>query len=113
MAAFLGDVLPHVWNTLTQGADRYHKTVINYIEDADDPVDSDGKNGKQFTTVKKDSDMSIVPWFFLSIGLYMLKILERVLFNYSAFASGRLECISLYTVRYTVARLLSESLSLS
>lgn len=44
MAAFLGDVLPHVWNTLTQGADRYHKTVINYIEDADDPVDSDGKN---------------------------------------------------------------------
>ena len=44
MAAFLGDVLPHVWNTLTQGADRYHKTVINYIEDADDPVDSDGRN---------------------------------------------------------------------
>ena len=44
MAVFLGDVLPHVWNTLTQGADRYHKTVINYIEDADDPVDSDGKN---------------------------------------------------------------------
>ena len=44
MAVFLGDVLPHVWNTLTQGADRYHKTVINYIEDADDPVDSDGKS---------------------------------------------------------------------
>ena len=43
MAVYLSDVLPHVWNTLTQGADRYHKTVINYIEEADDPVDSDGK----------------------------------------------------------------------
>ena len=57
--------------------------------------------------------MSIVPWFFLSIGLYVLKILGRVLFKYSAFACVRLECISLYTVRYTVAGLLSESLSLS
>jgi hypothetical protein len=43
MAVYLSEVLPHVWNTLTQGADRYHKTVINYIEEADDPVDSDGK----------------------------------------------------------------------
>ncbi|CAB3996610.1 importin-9, partial, partial [Paramuricea clavata] len=43
MAVYLGEVLPHVWNTLTQGADRYHKTVINYIEEADDPVDSDGE----------------------------------------------------------------------
>lgn len=42
MSVYLGNVQPHVWNTLTQGADRYHKTVVNYIEDADDPVDSDG-----------------------------------------------------------------------
>ena len=42
MAPCLGSVLPHVWNTLTQGADRYHKTVVNYIEEADDPIDSDG-----------------------------------------------------------------------
>ena len=43
MAPHLSSILPHVWSTLTQGADRYHRTVVNYIDEADDPVDSDGK----------------------------------------------------------------------
>ena len=32
-----------MWNTLTQSADRYVRTVVNYTDDADDPVDSDGE----------------------------------------------------------------------
>lgn len=43
MASQLSAVLPHVWNILTHGAERYHKTVVNFMEEADDPVDSDGK----------------------------------------------------------------------
>ena len=43
MAPHLMDILPHMWNTLTQSADRYVRTVVNYTDDADDPVDSDGK----------------------------------------------------------------------
>ncbi|XP_046853587.1 importin-9-like [Xenia sp. Carnegie-2017] len=43
MASQLSAVLPHVWNILTHGAERYHKTVINFMEEADDPVDSDGE----------------------------------------------------------------------
>ena len=58
MAVYLGEVLPHVWNTLTQGADRYHKTVINYIEEADDPVDSDGKMD---TDTTKSGTLKVVP----------------------------------------------------
>lgn len=45
MAPHLSSILPHVWSTLTQGADRYHRTVVNYIDEVDDPVDSDGKKG--------------------------------------------------------------------
>ncbi|XP_073252649.1 importin-9-like [Porites lutea] len=43
MAPHLMDILPHMWNTLTQSADRYVRTVVNYTDDADDPVDSDGE----------------------------------------------------------------------
>jgi len=44
MAPHLMEILPHMWNTLTQSADRYVRTVVNYTEDADDPVDSDGEH---------------------------------------------------------------------
>ena len=43
MAPHLMEILPHMWNTLTQSADRYVRTVVNYTDDADDPVDSDGE----------------------------------------------------------------------
>ena len=43
MAPHLMQILPHMWNTLTQSADRYVRTVVNYTDDADDPVDSDGE----------------------------------------------------------------------
>ena len=43
MAPHLMQILPHMWNTLTKSADRYVRTVVNYTDDADDPVDSDGK----------------------------------------------------------------------
>lgn len=43
MSGYLGQILPHVWNTLTQSAEKYVKTVVNDTEDSEDPVDSDGK----------------------------------------------------------------------
>lgn len=43
MSPHLMEILPHMWNTLTQSADRYVRTVVNYTEDADDPIDSDGE----------------------------------------------------------------------
>ena len=46
MVPHLMEILPHMWNTLTQSADRYVRTVVNYTEDADDPVDSDGKDAE-------------------------------------------------------------------
>ena len=48
MAPHLMGILPHMWSTLTQSADRYVHTVVNCIDDADDPVDSDGKKQKYF-----------------------------------------------------------------
>ena len=48
MAPHLMDILPHMWNTLTQSADRYVRTVVNYTDDADDPVDSDGRKHNYF-----------------------------------------------------------------
>lgn len=42
MSGYLGNILPHVWNTLTQSAEKYVKTVVNDTEDSEDPVDSDG-----------------------------------------------------------------------
>lgn len=43
MAPHLMQILPHMWHTLTQSADHYVRTVVNYTDDADDPVDSDGE----------------------------------------------------------------------
>ena len=43
MAPHLTEILPHMWKTLTQSADHYVRTVVNYTDDADDPIDSDGK----------------------------------------------------------------------
>lgn len=42
MSQWLPEILPSIWNIFTQSADVYVKTVVNNIEDADDPVDSDG-----------------------------------------------------------------------
>ena len=43
MDAHLQQILPHVWTILMQSAERYVKTTVNYSEEADDPVDSDGE----------------------------------------------------------------------
>ncbi|XP_029213393.2 importin-9-like isoform X4 [Acropora millepora] len=43
MAPHLTEILPHMWKTLTQSADHYVRTVVNYTDDADDPIDSDGE----------------------------------------------------------------------
>ena len=48
MAPQLMGILPHMWNTLTQNADHYVRTVVNYTDDADDLVDSDGKKHNYF-----------------------------------------------------------------
>ena len=48
MAPHLMDILSHMWNTLTQNADHYVRTVVNYTDDADDLVDSDGKKHNYF-----------------------------------------------------------------
>ncbi|XP_005100562.2 importin-9 isoform X2 [Aplysia californica] len=42
MAPSLPEILPSVWSIFTQSADLYVRTVVNNVEDADDPVDSDG-----------------------------------------------------------------------
>ena len=42
MAQWLPEILPTVWNIFIQSADLYVRTVVNDLEDADDPVDSDG-----------------------------------------------------------------------
>lgn len=43
-------VLQATWKTLTDSADTYVRTVINDTEEADDPVDSDGKRFVRFMT---------------------------------------------------------------
>ena len=48
MAPQLTVLLPYIGNTLTQNADRYVRTVVNYTDDAGDPVDSDGKKHNYF-----------------------------------------------------------------
>ncbi|RUS86218.1 hypothetical protein EGW08_006013, partial [Elysia chlorotica] len=42
MAQWLPEILPSIWNIFTQSAEIYVKTVVNNLEEADDPVDSDG-----------------------------------------------------------------------
>ncbi|BFZ10398.1 hypothetical protein BsWGS_13436 [Bradybaena similaris] len=42
MAQWLPDILPSIWSIFTQSADLYVRTVVNNLEDANDPVDSDG-----------------------------------------------------------------------
>ncbi|XP_076468794.1 importin-9-like [Babylonia areolata] len=43
MSNFLPQILPCIWNIFTQSAEFYVRTVVNNVEDADDPVDSDGE----------------------------------------------------------------------
>jgi hypothetical protein len=43
MSQCLPQILPPVWNALTQSADIYIRTVVNNTDEADDPVDSDGE----------------------------------------------------------------------
>lgn len=43
MSQYLGEVLGPVWQTLTSSADTYINTTVNAREEADYPVDSDGK----------------------------------------------------------------------
>ncbi|XP_070967796.1 importin-9 isoform X2 [Oncorhynchus clarkii lewisi] len=39
----LKQILPIVWNTLTESAAFYVRTEVNYTEEVDDPIDSDGE----------------------------------------------------------------------
>lgn len=43
MVSSMQQILPIVWNTLTESAAFYVRTEVNYTEDVDDPVDSDGE----------------------------------------------------------------------
>ncbi|PVD24404.1 hypothetical protein C0Q70_14886 [Pomacea canaliculata] len=43
MSGYLPQILPSIWNIFTQSAEFYVRTVVNNVEDADDPVDSDGE----------------------------------------------------------------------
>ncbi|XP_029907427.1 importin-9 [Myripristis murdjan] len=43
MVSSMQQILPIVWNTLTESASFYVRTEVNYTEEVDDPVDSDGE----------------------------------------------------------------------
>ncbi|XP_035237885.1 importin-9 [Anguilla anguilla] len=43
MVTSMQQILPIVWNTLTESAAFYVRTEVNYTEEVDDPVDSDGE----------------------------------------------------------------------
>ncbi|XP_054882925.1 importin-9 [Poeciliopsis prolifica] len=43
MVSSMQQILPIVWNTLTESAAFYVRTEVNYTEEVDDPVDSDGE----------------------------------------------------------------------
>ncbi|XP_059806493.1 importin-9 isoform X1 [Hypanus sabinus] len=43
MASSMQQILPIVWNTLTDSVATYVRTEVNYTEEVDDPVDSDGE----------------------------------------------------------------------
>lgn len=43
MLSSMQQILPIVWNTLTESAAFYVRTEVNYTEEVDDPVDSDGE----------------------------------------------------------------------
>ncbi|XP_029331446.1 importin-9 [Mus caroli] len=42
MVSSMQQILPIVWNTLTESAAFYVRTEVNYTEEVEDPVDSDG-----------------------------------------------------------------------
>ncbi|KAH9510177.1 Importin 9 [Bulinus truncatus] len=42
MSQWLPEILPSIWNIFTQSAEIFVRTVVNNLEEADDPVDSDG-----------------------------------------------------------------------
>ncbi|KAM6977557.1 importin-9 [Aplochiton taeniatus] len=43
MVSSMQQILPIVWNTLTESASLYPLTEVNYTEEVDDPIDSDGE----------------------------------------------------------------------
>ncbi|XP_020338523.1 importin-9 isoform X4 [Oncorhynchus kisutch] len=43
MVLSMQQILPIVWNTLTESAAVYVRTEVNYTEEVDDPIDSDGE----------------------------------------------------------------------
>ncbi|XP_059509503.1 importin-9 isoform X2 [Stegostoma tigrinum] len=43
MVSSMQQILPIVWSTLTESATVYVRTEVNYMEEVDDPVDSDGE----------------------------------------------------------------------
>uniref|UniRef100_H3CNL2 Importin 9 n=1 Tax=Tetraodon nigroviridis TaxID=99883 RepID=H3CNL2_TETNG len=43
MVSSMQQILPIVWNTLTESAALYVRTEVNYTEEVDDPIDSDGE----------------------------------------------------------------------
>uniref|UniRef100_A0A4W5PMS9 Importin 9 n=1 Tax=Hucho hucho TaxID=62062 RepID=A0A4W5PMS9_9TELE len=43
MVSSMQQILPIVWNTLTESLCTYVRTEVNYTEEVDDPIDSDGE----------------------------------------------------------------------
>ncbi|KAL4226818.1 Importin 9 [Mactra antiquata] len=43
MSQWIGQILQPIWSIFTQSSDFYVRTVVNNMEEADDPVDSDGE----------------------------------------------------------------------
>lgn len=43
MAPWLPQILPPVWQTLTQSADIYLNTIVNGTEEVEEVIDSDGE----------------------------------------------------------------------
>ncbi|XP_031423786.1 importin-9 [Clupea harengus] len=43
MVSSMQQILPIIWTTLTESASFYVRTEVNYTEEVDDPVDSDGE----------------------------------------------------------------------
>ena len=82
MAPHLMGILPHMWNTLTQSADRYVRTVVNYTDDADDPVDSDGKKHNYFKLISDIAVYIILVlydeiWWMTSYSLSLLHVFTK------------------------------------
>lgn len=43
MSQWVNDILPPIWSIFTQSSDYYVRTVVNSMDESNDPVDSDGE----------------------------------------------------------------------